>query len=93
MKTVKYDVAFEEKAGRLELIIRWFWSIPSFIVMVILSIIASIAMFVQFFHILLLGKRHRMLHDLILMYMVYYAKWHTYCSMLTDERNPIMPEK
>lgn len=92
MKNVKYDVTYEDKAGRLELFIRWFWSIPCYIVLFILAIISFFAMGFQFLHILLLGKKNKMLYDLTLMYMKYHVKWMSYFYMLTDERNPIMPE-
>jgi hypothetical protein len=92
MKTVKYDVKYEEHAGRLELFIRWVWMIPTAIVLCILEIIGCIAMFFQWIHILILGKKNQMLHDLIKMMLTYNVKFMTYFYMLTDERNPIMPE-
>lgn len=92
MKTVKYEVTYADKAGRLELFIRWIWMIPSVIVLCLLSIVACIAMFLQFFHILILGKKHKMLFDWTIMYVAYYTKFTTYFHCLTDERNPLMPE-
>ena len=92
MKTVKIDVTYVEKAGRWELLIRFLWSIPSYIVMAVFSIIASIVMVAQFLHILVLGKRNKALHDIILKYMVYSTEWQIYVALLTDERNPLMPE-
>lgn len=92
MKTVTYDVKFEEKAGRLELFIRWLWAIPTYVVLVLLVILAYIAMLVQFFHILLLGKRNNTLTDWTKMYLAYQIKFMSYFLMLTDERNPIFPE-
>jgi hypothetical protein len=92
MKSVNYTVKFEEKAGRLELFIRWLWAIPCAVVLVLLAILASIGWFFQALHILLLGKRHKMLHDWILMYYTYLIKFQSYLNLLTDERCPIMPE-
>lgn len=91
MKTVKYDVTYKEEASRVELFIRWFWSIPCFIVLLVLSIIFCIAAFFQFWYVLFLGKRQQMLHDLMFKYAAYSTKWMTY-MYLTDERCPIMPE-
>lgn len=92
MKTVKYDVTYEEKASRLELLIRFLWSIPSYLVLMVLSMVAMIMMVLQFFHMLLLGKRHKAMHEWIMKFMAYEVKWITYVYLLTDERNPILPE-
>ncbi|MBS3068846.1 DUF4389 domain-containing protein [Candidatus Micrarchaeota archaeon] len=90
MKTVKYEVTYREQASRLELVVRWVWSIPSFVVLALLGILSAIAAFLQFFHVLILGKRNRTLYDWTLMYVAYYVKWASY-FYLTDERSPIMP--
>jgi hypothetical protein len=92
MKSVKYTVAYSEKAGRLELFIRWIWAIPSYIVLVILAIIGCIAMFLQFFHILFMGKRNKFLNEWVMKFFSYEVKWMSYIYLLTDERNPLMPE-
>lgn len=92
MKTTKYEVTFDEKAGRLELFIRFFWMIPTMIVLCVLAFIFYFAYIFQFLHILVLGKRHKLLHSLILKYMAYSTKANTYVLLLTEERNPIMPE-
>lgn len=93
MKTVKYEIKFSPKASRLELLIRIFWSIPTAIVLVVLVVIGSVASVLQVLHILILGKRHAGCHKWILKCMAYAVKYKTYVNMLTDERNPIMPEK
>ncbi len=93
MKDVKYDVTFVEGAGRLELFIRWFWTIPTYIVAIFLTIIGMfIANSLQWLYILILGKRHKALHDWIFKSVAYDTKFMTYIYLLTDERNPIMPE-
>lgn len=93
MKTVKYEIKFSSKASRLELLIRFFWSIPTAIVLMVLIVIASVAAVLQFLHILILGKRHAGCHKWIVKCMVYAVQYKTYANLLTDERNPIMPEK
>ena len=93
MKTVKYEVAFDGKASRLELFIRWFWAIPTYIVYIIQAIIGLIAMFLQWFHILFLGKRNEMLFNLSRMLVTYLVKFISYFYLLTDERNPLLPEE
>ena len=92
MKSVKYSVEYGKKAGRLELLMRILWSIPSYIVMMVLSIICMIALTLQLLYVIVFGKRHRTLHDWIIKYFAYSVKWGSYIALLTDERNPIMPE-
>ncbi|NYZ73705.1 DUF4389 domain-containing protein [Candidatus Micrarchaeota archaeon] len=92
MKSVKYSSAYEEKASRIELLIRFVWMIPVGFVSFFLSIIYIFAYMLQFLHILVLGKRHKVLHDWIFKYMAYYTKFNSYFVLLTDERTPIMPE-
>jgi hypothetical protein len=92
MKNVKFDVTFSEKASRWELIIRFFWMIPSVIVVIVLAIIGVITWFLQLVHILVMGKRNKVLHSWILKYVSYHVKFQSYYCALTDERNPIMPE-
>ncbi len=92
MKTFSMNVPYAEKASRLELIIRFLWSIPVLIVTIIFSIIWCIAWLLQFLHILVFGKRNRTLHDWLLKYVVYSTQYTVYISLLTDERDPILPE-
>ncbi len=92
MKTVKYDVTYVEKADRMEVIIRFFWMIPTLFVAAVLSLAGTVAWGLQFLHVLVFAKRHKTLHDWILKYMAYVTKADTYFMLLSDERNPIMPE-
>ena len=92
MKTVKYEVTFSEKASRLELLVRFLWMIPCYIVLWVLGIIATIAWVVQFLHILILGKRNKTVHEWLVKYVAYCAKLDSYIMLLTEERTPIMPE-
>ncbi|MDD5340740.1 MAG: DUF4389 domain-containing protein [Candidatus ainarchaeum sp.] len=92
MKTVKYDVTYAEKADRMELIIRFFWMIPTVIVAGVLSFIGTIAWGLQFLHVLVFAKKHKALYEWTLKYMAYVTEANTYLLLLTDERNPIMPE-
>ena len=92
MKTVKFDVTYKEPASRLELFVRIVWGIPTEIVAFVLLIIACIAGILQWFHILFMGKRHKVLHEWIYKFVAYFVKYECYQNMLTDERNPIMPE-
>ena len=68
------------------------WAIPTAIVMAVLMIIAVFASLGQILHILILGKRHKCMHEWIYKFMAYYVDYGCYKALLTDERNPIMPE-
>ncbi len=92
MKTVQYSVKYVEKASRWEVLIRIPWAIPTAIVMIVLLIIGTIAALLQIVHVLILGKRHKVLHGWIFKFMAYLVKYSSYKNLLTDERNPIMPE-
>ncbi len=92
MKSVKYDVTYSESASRLELIVRFIWMIPSYIVAMVLAFIGLLALCFQWLHILVFGKRNRFLHGWILKLMAYEVKLKSYCCLLTDERSPIFPE-
>ncbi len=92
MKSVDFDVKYEEKARRLELLIRWLWAIPSYIVLMVLEIILWVGLVLQFFHILILGKRNKTFADWTKMFVSYSVKFQSYFFLLTEERNPLMPE-
>ncbi|VVC03574.1 Uncharacterised protein [Candidatus Burarchaeum australiense] len=92
MKGVNYAVEYDEHAGRLELIVRWLWAIPSVIVLSVLGIIATFAWLIQWLYILVTGKRNRMLHDWLFKYCAYFVKLQAYMDLVSEERNPIMPE-
>jgi hypothetical protein len=91
MKTVKSKIVYKEKAPRWELLVRIIYAIPVSIVLWIFSFIASIAAILLWFHILILGRRHKSLHNLVRMYIAYIFKTSAYFQLLTDERPPIIP--
>ena len=90
MKTVQVDVQSEEKASRVELLVRLVYWIPLCIVQAVLGIIAMILWLVNVITVLILGKRVAM--DLVKKYWQYGAKMNAYYMLMTDERPPIMPE-
>jgi high-affinity Fe2+/Pb2+ permease len=93
MKTVKFDVKYIEKASRLELLVRILYSIPLAIVLWLIGIIASLAEFLLWFHILIFGRRHKGLNGFLKVYLAYVTKIRAYLNLLTDERPPIIPDK
>jgi hypothetical protein len=92
MKSVSYDAKYDEKAGRVELFIRFFWAIPSVIVMMVLGLVAEICFVLQFLHILILGKRNEFMFTWTKKYISFYTKFFSYLTLVTEERSPIMPE-
>ena len=83
---------YEEKASRIELIIRIFYSIAIGIVMWVYGLIASICMFFQWFVILFLGRRNKSLSNFIKGYLEYHVHVLSYISWMTDIRPGIMPK-
>lgn len=92
MKTVTITVKPVEKASRLELFIRIIWTILCSIVLGIVGIFAIIAMVLQWFHILILGKRQMQLNKFATNWLIAFAALHFYKNLSTDERPPLIPE-
>lgn len=92
METVKITLKSAEKAGRLELFIRIVYCLVAGIVLGIIGIFAYLAWFVQWLHILLLGKRNAALANFMNAWLVAYTQLEFYSFLATDERPPIVPE-
>lgn len=92
METVKVTVTSAEKASRLELFIRWIWGTIVLIILGIIGIFAYIALFVQWFYILLLGKRHPALAKFVTGWYKGMTQLYFYMLLSTDERPPLIPE-
>ncbi len=82
---------FENNADRLELLIRIFYWILIGIVAAVYGIIATICLFIQWFHILLLGQRNEMLSDFAKGYLEYMVHVMGYTYIMTDKRPDILP--
>lgn len=92
METVKMTIKSEEKASRLELFIRFVWGFIAAIVLGIIGIFAYIAIFIQWLHILLLGKRHPAIAKFVNAWVIANAQLSVYMILGTDERPPMVPE-
>jgi uncharacterized membrane protein len=92
MKTVATEIKYIPRASRLELIIRFIWTILAGIVLMVFGLIAVVCFVLQWLYILFTGKRSRSLHVLIKTYVIQKYKVEAYFSLLTDERPPIVPE-
>ena len=92
METVKLTVTNVEKAGRLELLIRFVWG---FIVAIILGIIGLFVVYlatpIQWLHILFLGKRNAALAKFATGWFTGMTQLYCYMLLLTDERPPLVP--
>ncbi|MFH1285225.1 MAG: DUF4389 domain-containing protein [Candidatus Micrarchaeota archaeon] len=92
MKSVKVEINAEEKASRMEILVRCVYWIPLCIVAAVLGIVLYIAMGLQFLSVLVFAKRNAMLNAWIAKYLVYNTKFCAYMMYATDERPEIMPE-
>jgi hypothetical protein len=82
---------FEPGAGRLELLIRILYWILIGIVLWVYGIIAFICLFIQWFHILVLGSRNEFLSDIAKGYLEYLVAVMSYTYIMTDKRPEIFP--
>jgi hypothetical protein len=82
---------FELTAGRLELFVRIIYWILIGIVLWVYGIIAFICLFIQWFHILILGQRNRALSDIAKGYLEYLVHVMSYTYIMTDRRPDILP--
>ena len=83
---------FEHDAGRLELLVRIVYWILIGIVLWVYGIITFIFLFVQWFHILFLGRRNEFLSDFAKGYLEYLVHVMNYVYLMSDKRPGIMPE-
>lgn len=93
MQTIDFKVKEQEKAGRVELLVRIVYWIPLVIVMAILGIIGGIAFIINVLSILVLGKKFLSISRFVVMAVGYRAKMVAYLMCSTDERPPIIPEE
>jgi len=84
-----YDGIFEEKAPRLELLIRLLYGIVLVTVGWGWGIAVGVVSLVQFFHILFLVKRRRGIWDFVMGYLRFTARVQAYLNLMTDQRPPI----
>jgi hypothetical protein len=88
---LKQLFTFEHDAGRLELLIRIVYWILIGIVLWVYGIITFIALFIQWFHILILGCRNEGLSNFAKGYLEYTVHVMPYMYVMTDMRPDILP--
>ena len=82
---------YEHDAGRLELLVRIVYWILIGIVAWVYGLIATICLFIQWFCILILGRRSEGLSDFVQGYLEYLVHVMGYVYLMTDRRPGIMP--
>lgn len=82
---------FEHDASRLELFIRIIYWILIGIVLWIYGIIAFICLFIQWFHMLFLGRMNEGLSNIAKGYLEYLVHVMSYTYIMTDKRPDILP--
>jgi uncharacterized membrane protein len=84
---------YEEIASRFELLVRIVYWILIGIVAGVYGIIACICLFVQWFCILILGRRNESLSSFAKGYLEYVVHVMSYTYIMTDKRPDILPVK
>jgi len=84
---------YERPARRLELLIRIGYWIVIGIVTWIYSILAMICLFIQWFFILIMGRRQQGLSDFAKGYFEYIVSRMPYMYFMTDTRPGVLPDK
>jgi len=90
---MKQLFVYEHDAKRLELFIRIVYAFVVMVVLMVYGVIAQICMFIQWFVILILGRRSEGLSNFIKGYLEYWVHVIGYVYWMTDDRPGIMPEK
>lgn len=84
-KQISLDVPFREKVSRL-FIFRPLWIFILIWPAIALSFWFSLTNFLEFFYMLIMGKRHRSLWENSRKYFVWMTEWHAYFSTFVDKR-------
>jgi hypothetical protein len=91
---LKQLFVYEHDARRVELFVRIVYAwIAITIVLAVYGIIAEICMLIQWFVILILGRRSEGLSNFIKGYLEYYVHVIGYYFFMTDRRPGIMPKR
>ena len=88
---LKQLFTFEQNARRLELLIRIAYWIIIGIVLWVYGILAFICLFIQWFYILILGRRNEGLSNFARGYLEYLVHVMNYTYLMTDKRPDILP--
>ena len=84
---------YEHDASRLELFVRIVYGLCILIVLYVYMIVAEICMLIQWFVILILGRRNEGLSNFIKGFLEYYVHVVGYLFWMTDDRPGIFPKR
>ncbi len=82
---------YEEQASRLELFIRILYWIAIGIVLAVYQFVTEICLLIQWFVILIFGRRNEGLSNFIKGYLEYVVQVLPYITFMTDRRAEILP--
>ena len=92
-KSESYPASFEalyvEKASRIELFVRIVYGFILGLIAYFWNFAVGIAAFIQWFHILILGRRNEKLWRFTLSFYRFYSRALAYFTLLTDAKPPI----
>lgn len=91
MSELEQLFVYEHDAGRLELFIRIVYSVVIALVLMVYGVIAGICLLIQWFVILILGRRNERLSNFIKGYLEYKVNVMGYIYDMTDDRPGIFP--
>ncbi len=89
---MKQLFVYERDASRLELFIRILYWIAIGIVLIVYGFVAEILLIIQWFVILILGRRSEGLSDFIKGYLEYVVHVAPYVYFMTDKRPSVLPK-
>jgi hypothetical protein len=85
---VRFDVEYPESLSRLLIFVKWLLAIPHFLILYVVSIVASICVFIALFAILFTTKYPKGLFDFVVNYQRWNANVGAYFGLLRDEYPP-----
>lgn len=89
MEAVKIEITPGGRAGRVEVIIRIFYTLVAGIILWIFGIAVAILVILNFFTCLILATR--IAPEFIARYVKQIARLYAYAYFVTDERPPLVP--
>lgn len=86
---LNFDVPYRETVSRL-FIFRFLWAAIVMWVFWLRGAIVGFVMFFQFWHQLILGRRHRGMWNMMVSFYDYMTRWTMYWNFMIDQRPPIV---
>jgi len=90
MSTVQFDITYSESRSRLTNLLRIILAIPHLIIANLLLQVAQVLAVIQWFIILITGKRNKALFDLSSQWLAYAASTNSYAGVMFDQYPPFV---